>query len=38
MLGMRERVAGQRGHIRWISALGKGLRIEVAMPLAAGAA
>lgn len=38
MLGMRERVAGLRGHIRWISALGKGLRIEVAMPLAAGAA
>ena len=38
MLGMRERVAGLRGHIRWISALGNGLRIEVAMPLAAGAA
>ncbi|MBE3027534.1 hypothetical protein GQ37_021480 [Janthinobacterium sp. BJB1] len=38
MLGMRERVAGMRGHIRWISALGKGLRIEVAMPLTAGAA
>lgn len=38
MLGMRERVAGLRGHIRWISALGTGLRIEVAMPLAAGAA
>ncbi|PHV47499.1 hypothetical protein CSQ91_25130 [Janthinobacterium sp. BJB301] len=31
MLGMRERVAGLRGHIRWISALGKGLRIEVAL-------
>ena len=38
MLGMRERVAGLRGHIRWISALGRGLRIEVAMPLMAGAA
>ncbi|WP_332862578.1 histidine kinase [Janthinobacterium svalbardensis] len=38
MLGMRERVAGLRGHIRWISALGNGMRIEVAMPLAAGAA
>lgn len=38
MLGMRERVAGLRGHIHWISALGRGLRIEVAMPLAAGAA
>ena len=38
MLGMRERVAGLRGHIRWISALGNGLRIEVAMPLTAGAA
>lgn len=38
ILGMRERVAGLRGHIRWISALGKGLRIEVVMPLAAGAA
>ena len=38
MLGMRERVAGLRGHIRWISALGKGLRIEVAMPLTASAA
>lgn len=37
MLGMRERVAGLRGHIHWISALGRGLRIEVAMPLAAGA-
>ncbi|MDN2710905.1 histidine kinase [Janthinobacterium sp. SUN118] len=34
MLGMRERVAGLRGHIHWISALGRGLRIEVAMPLA----
>ncbi|NVI84944.1 MULTISPECIES: histidine kinase [unclassified Janthinobacterium] len=31
MLGMRERVAGLRGHIRWISALGNGLRIEVAL-------
>ena len=38
MLGMRERVAGLRGHIHWINALGRGLRIEVAMPLAAGAA
>ncbi|MCC7599948.1 hypothetical protein IGS61_20845 [Janthinobacterium sp. FW305-129] len=38
MLGMRERVAGLRGHIRWISGLGNGLRIEVAMPLTAGAA
>lgn len=38
MLGMRERVAGLRGHIRWISALGNGLRIEVAMPLTASAA
>ncbi|MGK5076980.1 histidine kinase [Janthinobacterium sp. HLX7-2] len=37
MLGMRERVAGLRGHIHWISALGRGLRIEVAMPLAASA-
>jgi two-component system NarL family sensor kinase/two-component system sensor histidine kinase UhpB len=36
---LRERVAGGlRGHIRWISALGNGLRIEVAMPLTAGAA
>ncbi|WP_180977572.1 ATP-binding protein [Janthinobacterium sp. ROICE36] len=38
MLGMRERVAGLRGHIRWISALGNGLRIEVAMPFTASAA
>ena len=38
MLGMRERVAGLRGHIHWINALGRGLRVEVAMPLAMSAA
>ena len=35
MLGMRERVAGLRGRIHWGSALGRGLRIEVAMPFPA---
>lgn len=33
LIGMRERVAGQRGEIDFISTAGRGLRIEVALPL-----